>query len=106
REPADPYQAGGLFSLGKPGHITDLFVGVGFQNVATTVVSAPFTLSSARDYLDFIRSSASPIMQLLGSLTESEQAAAWAEMEDELTRFQTPAGWQGPNELLLTVGTR
>jgi hypothetical protein len=53
-----------------------------------------------------MRSSASPIIQILSTLSEPEQDAAWAEMEEKLEVFQTLAGWQGPNELLLTVGSR
>lgn len=106
REPGNPYQPGGLFSLGKPGHIDDLFSSAGFQEVATTVISVVFPLPSAKAYLDFIRSSASPIIQALSTLGERERAAAWAEMEERMEVFQTQAGWQGPNELLLTVGVR
>ena len=32
--------------------------------------------------------------------------AAWAEIEQRLSEFNTDNGWQGPNELLLTVGQR
>lgn len=106
REPGNPYQPGGLFSLGKPGYIDDLFASAGFQEVATTVVPAAFNLPSAKAYLDFIRCSASPIIQALSTLGERERAAAWAEMEERMEVFQTSTGWQGPNELLLTVGSR
>ena len=59
-----------------------------------------------KDYLDFIRSSASPIMQILGRLDASANAAAWAEIESKLSVFNTANGWEGPNELLLTIGRR
>lgn len=102
--PRDPYQAGGLLSLGKPGLIDDLFRQAGFSRVATTKVMAPFRLPSVKDYLDFIRTSASPILQILGRLDETIRHAAWAEIEGKLAAFNTPGGWEGPNELLLTVG--
>jgi len=104
--PADPYRPGGLLSLGKPGLIGELFVAAGFRDVATTAVDAPFRLPSARHYLDFIRTSASPIQQILGRLPADARQRAWAEMEERLTVFQTPDGWAGPNELLLTAGRR
>lgn len=63
-------------------------------------------LPPAGDYLSFVRTSASPIMQLLGQLDAAAQAAAWAAMKDKLQAFQSPSGWAGPNELLLTHGTR
>jgi SAM-dependent methyltransferase len=104
--PRDPFQPGSLFSLGKPGAIDALFKAAGFTDVATTKVQAPFRLPSARDYLDFIRSSASPIQQILGSLDAARREAAWATMEQRLKKFGTAEGWEGPNELLLTAGRR
>ena len=104
--PRDPYQPGGLLSLGKPGLIDDLFRGAGFSQVATTKVMAPFKLPSVDHYLDFIRTSASPILQILARLDTAARDVAWADIKARLTMFDTPRGWEGPNELLLTVGRR
>jgi SAM-dependent methyltransferase len=104
--PRDPYQPGSLMSLGKPGLIDELFRRAGFQAVATTRISAPFRLPSAADYLDFIRSSASPIQQILGGLDPAAQQSAFAEMQEKLRAFDVAEGWSGPNELLLTAGQR
>jgi hypothetical protein len=81
-----------------------LFRNAGFSRVATTKIAAPFRLPSVKDYLDFIRTSASPIVALLSRLDDSARAAAWAEIEDKLSAFNTAGGWEGPNELLLTAG--
>lgn len=104
--PRDPYQPGGLLSLGKPGLIDSLFTQAGFNEVATTVIDAPFRMPSVRHYLDFIRTSASPVMQILGRLDAAAVDAAWAEMQERLSAFNTATGWEGPNELLLTAGRR
>ena len=104
--PRDPYQPGGLLSLGKPGLIDELFQQAGFSRVATTKLAAPFRLPSLKDYLDFIRNSASPILQILGRLDSTAQEGAWAEIESKLSAFNTTNGWEGPNELLLTMGRR
>ena len=104
--PRDPYQPGGLLSLGKPGLIDELFTQAGFSRVATTKVMAPFRLPSVKHYLDFVRTSASPIVQILARLGDAAKAAAWAEIEEKLAAFNTPNGWEGPNELLLTAGRR
>ncbi|MBP6018300.1 MAG: class I SAM-dependent methyltransferase [Burkholderiaceae bacterium] len=105
-DPVNPYQPGGLFSLGKPGYLDELFVSAGFQDTATTTVPAVFNLPSTKAYLEFIRNSASPIIRILSKLSEPAREAAWQEIEERLQAFQTPAGWKGPNELLLTVGSR
>jgi SAM-dependent methyltransferase len=104
--PRDPHQPGGLLSLGKPGLVDELFQQAGFSRVATTKVTAPFRLPSVKDYLDFVRASASPILQILGRLDDAKRAATWTEIEQKLSTFNTPGGWEGPNELLLTIGYR
>ena len=104
--PRDPYQPGGLLSLGKPGFIDELFRQAGFSRVASTRMMSPFRLPSVNDYLDFVRTSASPILQILAGLDEPIRNAAWAEIEHKLSAFTTPDGWEGPNELLLTIGHR
>ncbi|QPC85443.1 methyltransferase domain-containing protein [Mesorhizobium sp. NBSH29] len=104
--PRDPFQPGGLLSLGRPGHLDTLFRSADFAEVATTAVAAPFRLPSARHYLDFVRAGGGPIVALLARLSPAAQAAGWNEMEERLTVFQTADGWEGPNELLLTAGRK
>lgn len=104
--PRDPYQPGGLLSLGKPGLIDELFKAAGFRDVATTKVEAPFRLPRTRDYLAFVRTSASPIQQILAKLDEDARRAAWGAMEKRLKAFETASGWEGPNEILLTAARR
>jgi len=104
--PRDPLQPGGLLSLGQPGRIDGLFEQAGFRQVATTAIEALFRLPSARHYLDFVRASASPIQQILSGLDPAAQEAAWNDMETRLHAFDTPDGWAGPNELLLTAARR
>lgn len=104
--PRDPFQPGSLLSLGKPGLLDELLRQAGLADVSTSRIAAPFRLPSVADYLAFVRSSASPIVQLFGKLSPQAQEAAWAEMEDRLRAFQSTAGWEGPNELLLAAGTK
>jgi SAM-dependent methyltransferase len=104
--PRDPYTPGGLLSLGRPGLADDLFRAAGFRDVATTTMAAAFRLPSVDSYLDFIRSSASPIQQILGHLDKPAADAAWSEIRERLSAFSGPQGWAGPNELLLTAGVR
>jgi ubiquinone/menaquinone biosynthesis C-methylase UbiE len=103
--PLDPYQPGRLFSLGKPGRLDQVFARAGYENVTSRTLSAPFSLPSTGAYLEFIRNSASPVLQVLSKLSESEKAAAWQEMEEKLDAFQGENGWQGPHELVLAAGS-
>ncbi len=102
----NPYTPGGLLSLGRPGLTDELFAAAGFRHVATTRLDAPFRMPSAKAYLDFVRTSASPIQHILGRLDEPRRERAWADMEEKLSIYTTPWGWEGPNELLLTAGRR
>lgn len=104
--PRDPYQPGGLLSLGKPGLTDELFRKAGFNQVATVTMAAPFRLPAVNDYLDFIKTSASPIVGILQRLDAPRREAAWSEIEEKLSRFNTGAGWEGPNELLLTAARK
>jgi ubiquinone/menaquinone biosynthesis C-methylase UbiE len=104
--PRDPYQPGALLSLGKPDLLDDLFRRAGFRDVATTTLDAPFRLPTTADYLAFVKSSASPVQQILGRLDAPAAAAAWDDIAARLQVFETPDGWEGPNELLLAAGRR
>jgi len=104
--PRDPFQPGGLVSLGRPGAIDALFEDAGFTAVATTRLDAPFRMPTTQHYLTFVRDAAGPILQVLAPLSQEEKAAAWSEMAEQLDAFQTPDGWIGPNTLLLTVGRK
>jgi hypothetical protein len=102
----DPCLPGGLLSLGQPGRIDALFRSAGFHDVATTALDAVFILPSVDHYLAFVRSSASPILQILWQLDAAVAEAAWCEMRERLMAFTTHDGRRGPNELLLTAGRR
>lgn len=104
--PRDPFQPGGLVSLGRPGAIDALFQKAGFSAVATTRMDAPFQMPSTAHYLAFIRDAAGPILQILAPLDPRAKAAAFADMAEQLDVFQTAQGWAGPNTLLLTVGQK
>lgn len=104
--PRDPYLPGGLMSLGRPGLVDEMIRTAGFRDVATTAVAAPFRLPSVRHYLEFVRSSAGPVLQILSRLDAAAAQAAWAEMEECLGQFSTATGWEGPNELLLAAARR
>lgn len=104
RTAASPFEPGTLFSLGKPGVLAELLELAGFSDIKVEPVTAPMHLPSSRHYLDFIRSSGSPIMEILAPLPVPAQNDAWADMEEQLNRFTSADGWCGPNELLVGSG--
>lgn len=94
---------GTLMSLGKPGLLEELAQSAGFVDVTTCYVSAPFHAASAEQYVDFLRASASPVMEILKPLTNAAKQDAWLDITERLKVFNKSAGWVGPNELLLCV---
>ncbi len=97
----DPFAPGSLMSLGKPGLLALLLEEAGFTDINVRPISAPFRLPTGKDYLEFVRTSASPIIEMLKTLSVSAQTAAWDDMARQLDSYSTTQGWEGPNELLL-----
>jgi ubiquinone/menaquinone biosynthesis C-methylase UbiE len=102
-KPANAFEPGTLMSLGQPGLLAELLQTAGFANVAVHTVSAPFHAPSAAHYVDFLRSSASPIIEILAPLSPAARQQAWSDMTGQLEVFTTPSGWMGPNALLRCV---
>ncbi|MEZ5777907.1 MAG: class I SAM-dependent methyltransferase [Paracoccaceae bacterium] len=103
--PPDPYLPGRLTSLGKPGLLADMFGRAGFRNIVTARIDAPFRLPSARHYVEFVRDSGAPVVQIMARLSPEARQDAWVEIEETLSQFAAGDGWAGPNELLLATGS-
>jgi hypothetical protein len=56
--------------------------------------------------MTFVRTSAGPIVHILNGLEATKTEAAWAEMEQALSRYEAATGWGGPNEVLLTAARK
>jgi SAM-dependent methyltransferase len=103
---ANPFAPGTLLSLGRPAHLRDLMFEAGFEAVEVRPIEAPMRLPGVRAYVDFVRHAGSPVIRLVDALPPDRRDAAWAEISRRLERFDSPAGWTGPNELLLASGLR
>jgi SAM-dependent methyltransferase len=103
--PRPPYTPGTLMSLGEPGLFARLLHSAGFDGIETRSIDAPFCLPTSRDYIEFVRTSGTPVMEILAPLAAPAQRAAWDDMAEQLKVFDTPKGWVGPNELLLCAAT-
>jgi SAM-dependent methyltransferase len=102
----DPFAPGGLLSLGRPGHLDELFATAGFTEVSTFRIEAPFQLPSVDGYIAFLRAAAAPVMAILSRLPPPAQEKAWADIRAQLTVFEQGNVWVGPNTLLLTSGRK
>lgn len=98
---AVPFAPGSLLSLGRPGLAAQVMSDAGFGDIEVTRLQAPFSLANVDDYIAFVRTSGSPVIEVLRPLSADRQAEAWADIRRQLDRFSTAHGWVGPNELLL-----
>jgi hypothetical protein len=67
---------------------------------------APLRLSNAAECVRFEKESFGALHQMLASLGEADQRAAWDEILEALGKYEGPEGFVGPCELVLAVGTR
>jgi ubiquinone/menaquinone biosynthesis C-methylase UbiE len=95
----------GPFSFGAPGALEAVYRDAGFNDIEVRRVAAPLRMPSAAECLRFERESFGALHQMMGSLSESERTDVWGEIEQELAQFETADGFEGPCELMVSVGT-
>ena len=96
----------GPFSLGSQGTLEAAYEKAGFRNVQIQVVSSPLRMSSAAECVRFERESFGALHQMMSGLGEEERHSVWAEIEQELRRFEGPGGFEGPCEMIVGVGVK
>ena len=96
----------GPFSLGGAGVLEETLRRAGFRDVESRTVAAPVRLETAAECVRFEKESFGALHQMLASLDDAGREAAWGEIEQELARFETASGFEGPCEMIVAVGTR
>jgi len=95
----------GPFSLGAPGAIEAAYERAGFTDVEVRRLDAPLRMPTTADCVRFERESFGALHQMLAGVEEPEREAAWREIEQELSQFESARGFEGPCELLVAAGT-
>lgn len=103
--PPQPGQPG-PFSLGAPGVLEEAYERAGFRDVRVATVPSPVRVPTAAECVRFERESFGALHQMMRALSEAEREEAWAEIEQELRRFEGQDGFAGPCEMLVGVGTK
>ena len=96
----------GPFSLGAAGVLEETFKKAGFRDIQVKSVPAPVRMKTAAECARFEKESFGALQQMLAGLDQAGRAAAWQEIEQELRRFETPTGFEGPCEMLIAVGKK
>lgn len=95
----------GPFSLGGEGVLEATLARAGLTQIEVRRVPSPVKLPTAADCLRFERESFGALHQMMASLSEAERAQVWHDIEAALGAFETSAGFVGPCEMLVGVGT-
>lgn len=96
----------GPFSLGALGVLEGTYEKAGFRDVRIQLVSAPLHMPTAAECVRFERESFGALHQMLSGLNDAQRDEAWEEIEQELSRFEGPDGFQGPCELVVGCGVK
>jgi len=96
----------GPFSLGNADVLEGVFKQAGFKDIQVHTVPAPLRMASAKDCVRFEKESFGALHQMLSGLTDSQRQEAWAEIEQELKKFEVSGAFEGPCELLVAVGVK
>ena len=103
--PPEPGQPG-IFSLGAPGVLERLLTDGGFVGVEQRTLDVPLRLPSAAEALTMMTEAFGAYRAVINDSPDAVQAAAWAEVADTLTGFQTPTGFVAPARVLVAGGVK
>jgi ubiquinone/menaquinone biosynthesis C-methylase UbiE len=95
----------GEFRLGAPGMLEDAYRTAGFREVSVHTVPIRRRFPSLAEAMQYERGPL-PLRELMGRLSDAEQAQAWAEIERALGQFVGPNGFEATSEQLIGVGTK
>jgi ubiquinone/menaquinone biosynthesis C-methylase UbiE len=96
----------GPFSLGADGAILKLYSEAGFKNNHSVKVNSPVRMSSAKECVQFEKDSFGALHQMMKNLSEEEKQSVWAEIEKQLTSFESDKVFTGPCEMIVAVGEK
>ncbi len=93
-----------MFDLSGPGVLEKAFRDGGLPDAAVHTVSTQRRFPPSTEIIR--RLEGSEPGQYIAKLPDAEREQAWAEIEQQLRRFEGPNGWEFPGEVLISVGTK
>jgi SAM-dependent methyltransferase len=100
--PGEPW----MFALGDPGALEDVYKRAGFLNVPVHTVAIQRRFPSAADAIRNMQNSVGDTKELINRLNEPQRESAYVEIQEQLSRFEGPNGFEVPGEVLIGVGTK
>ena len=93
-----------MFALSEPSVLENAFRDGGFPDVTVHTVSTQHRFPPGAEIIRRIEGSESG--RYIAKLRDAEREQAWAEVEQQLRRFEGPNGWEFPGEVLIGIGTK
>jgi cyclopropane fatty-acyl-phospholipid synthase-like methyltransferase len=94
----------GIFALGTPGVLQQLFADCGFVRIEERTLDVTMTLPSAKDALTMMQQAFGAYRAVIQDSPEAVQVAAWSEVAAVLETFEATA-FTAPGEVLVAAGT-
>jgi ubiquinone/menaquinone biosynthesis C-methylase UbiE len=96
----------GIFALGAPGVLERLLVDSGFVGVEQRTLALPLRMPSAAQALAMMQEAFGAYRAVLGDSPAAVRIAAWKEVAEALTMFETSTGFVAPAEVLVAAGRK
>lgn len=95
-----------MFALSGERVLEDCYTKAGFRDVSVRSISIERQFPSTTDAVKEMKASFPRLQALLKKLNETEREIAWSEIEQQLSQFEGPNGFEAPGEWLIGVGTK
>jgi ubiquinone/menaquinone biosynthesis C-methylase UbiE len=105
KSPPAPGQPG-IFALGASGLLEKLLVSRGFDDVQTETARAPLRLASTADALQMMQQAFGGYRAVISNLDQAAQAAAWEEVGECISQFETETGFESELEFVVGSGAK
>ena len=105
KPPPSPGQPG-IFALGAPGVLERLLADSGFVAIEQRSMALPLQMPSAAQALAMMQEAFGAYRAVLSDSPEVVRRAAWTEVAEMLTTFETSTGFVAPAEVLVAAGTK
>ena len=95
-----------MFALGELGILENTFRSSGFHDVAVRAVTTRWRFPSTAKAIRATKASFPGLQRMMAQLSDAARELAWTEIEQQLSQFDGPNGFEAPGEVLIGVGTK
>jgi SAM-dependent methyltransferase len=96
----------GVFSLGAPGVLAQVLDASGLVGIEQRTLDVPLRIASAVEAFTMMKEAFGAYRAVISDRPQAVQDAAWAEVAETLTTFETAAGFVAPAEVLVVAGVK